>query len=74
MTKLNELEAVIASLREMHGFSRIQAKKFIAQEVGCSLSTVEGWLSNGQTMPIPDLPLKYLQLVVGHKKASDLLD
>ena len=53
MSNLTELQAIVQDIMGC-GATRQEAKEIIADTLSRSVSTVEGWLSKGQTMPIPN--------------------
>lgn len=65
MSNLTELQAIVQDIIDC-GSSREEAKQIIADALPRdgkprSTRTVEGWLSKGQTMPIPDDVLELLK-------------
>jgi predicted transcriptional regulator len=62
MDKLTELRAILDQFKDELG-SRNKAVQKIAEELGVSFATVEGYLNKGQAKPIPDKSLRLVKLL-----------
>jgi hypothetical protein len=64
MSNLTELRAIRASIMEDRGFTICeQGNQYIADLLGKSLLTVNGWFVKSQLTPISDNNLKLLRLL-----------